>query len=213
MEFKRVAKSIVSVSVCAVALIVVAGCSSASAPSSSSASAASGGATSSSVQSSASASSANASSASASSTSTSSSSSAAGGFTKETAIAQGYQVLEGTVHVLDGKGLIDLQGVDIDPAAAGGNGTYAVLAFDQATDVTGMQADGSGEATRSAKMLGIAEHTDYGSFVQEYGDLDLCKSLNGQHVAFAVKAKDITFPSDVRLPIAEPSAKAVVLLP
>lgn len=110
------------------------------------------------------------------------------------------------------KALIDLQGVDIDPAAAGGNGTYAVLVFDQPTNVTGMQADGSGESTRSAKMLGIAEHTDYGSFVQEYGDLDLCESLDGQHVTMAALAKNITFPSDVRLPINEPAAKNVVLI-
>ena len=116
------------------------------------------------------------------------------------------------MHVVDAKELIDLQGVDIDPAAAGGSGTYAVLVFDQPTNVTGMFADGSGESTKSAKMLGIAEHTDYGSFVDEYGDLDLCQSLDGQHVTFAAKAKNITFPSDVSFPIGEPKAKNVVLV-
>ena len=121
-------------------------------------------------------------------------------------------MFEGTVHVCTADELIELQAVDIDPAAAGGGGTYAVLAFDQETNVAGMQADGSGETTRPAKMLGIAEHTDYESFVVEYGDLDLCKSLDGKHVKVAAKAADIMFPSDVRLPIGEPSAHVSIML-
>ena len=121
-------------------------------------------------------------------------------------------MFEGTVHVCTGEELIELQAIDIDPAVASGGGTYAVLAFDQETDVSGMQADGSGETTRSAKMIGIAEYTDYSSFVIQYGDLDLCETLDGQHVKLAAKAQDIMFPSDVRLPIGEPSANTVVML-
>ncbi len=132
--------------------------------------------------------------------------------TEETAVAQGYQVFKGTVHVCTAEELVKLQGVDIDPAVAGGGGTYAVLAFDQETQVTGESADGSGQRTQAAKMLGIAEHTDYSSFVVEYGDLSLCKTLDGQHVTLAAKAGDIMFPSDVRLPIGEPQAKEVVVL-
>jgi len=132
--------------------------------------------------------------------------------TEEEAVAQGYQVFKGTVRVCNGEELIKLQGVDIDPAAAGGGGTYAVLVFDQPTDVKGMQADGSGEDTRSSKMLGIAEHTDYTNFVIEYGDLDKCKSLDGQQVAVAAKAANIMFPSDVRFPIGEPSANTSFFL-
>lgn len=132
--------------------------------------------------------------------------------TEEEAVAQGYQVFKGTVRVCTAEELIKLQAIDIDPAAAGGGGTYAVLVFDQPVDVKGMQADGSGETTRSAKMLGIAEHTDYSSFVIEYGDLDKCKGLDGQQVAVAAKAADIMFPSDVRLPIGEPSASTAVFL-
>ena len=132
--------------------------------------------------------------------------------TAETAAAKGYQVFEGTVHVFDAEELIDFQGIDIDPAAAGGGGTYAVLAFDQPTEVTGQSADGSGQRTKTCNMLGIAEHTDYGSFAVDYGDLDLCESFDGQHATIAAKAKDIGFPSDVRLPIGEPSAQNVVWL-
>ena len=116
------------------------------------------------------------------------------------------------MHVVSAEELVALQGVDIDPAMAGNGGTYAVLVFDQPTDVTGMSGDGSGERTKTANMLGIAEHTEYSSFVVEYGDLELWKSLNGQRVTVAAQASDIMFPSDVRLPIGEPSAKDAKLL-
>lgn len=132
---------------------------------------------------------------------------------EESAIAQGYQVFKGKVHVCSGEELIKLQKVDIDPAVAGGVGTYAVLVFDHAVDVTGMYADGSGENTRTANMLGIAEYSDYGSFVVEYGSIDLCKELEGQkQVTIIAKAEDITFPSDVRLPINEPTARDILVL-
>ena len=130
----------------------------------------------------------------------------------DTAKSLGFQVFEGTVHVGDGAEIIKVQGVDIDPAAAGGGGTYAILVFDEPTEVIGQSADGSGERTETAKVLGIAEFSDYGSFKVEYGDLDLCKSLDGQHVTVAAQARDITFPSDVRLPIGEPSASVVEFL-
>lgn len=121
-------------------------------------------------------------------------------------------MFKGTVRVCTAEELIKLQGIDIDPAAVGSNGTYAVLVFDQPTDVTGESADGSGQRTESAKMLGIAEHTDYSNFVVEYGNLDLCKSLDGQQATLVSRAEDIMFPSDVRLPIGQPSSKSVIFL-
>ena len=126
-------------------------------------------------------------------------------------MAQGYQVFKGTVRVCTAEELIKLQGKDIDPSVVGsGNGTYAVLVFDQPTDVLGNNGDGQGQRTQSCQVIGIAEHSDYSSFVVEYGDLEKCKSLDGQHVT--IGAKDIWFPSDVRLPLGEPSAKEVVFL-
>ena len=116
------------------------------------------------------------------------------------------------MYVGNGEDMLKLQGIDIDPAAVDGGGEYAVLVFDTPSEVTGQSADGSGERTQTAKMLGIAEHTDYSSFVVEYGDLDACKKLEGQHVTIAVQAKDVMFPSDVRFPIGEPQAKEVVFL-
>ena len=130
----------------------------------------------------------------------------------ETALSLGYQVFEGTVRVVDAEELVELQGVDIDPAMASGGGTYAVLVFDQATEVSGMGADGSGERSEIANVLGIAEYTDYGSFTVDYGDLDSWRPLDGQHVLLAAQARDITFPSDVRLPLGEPSASAAKVL-
>ncbi len=132
--------------------------------------------------------------------------------TAETAKAQGYQVFEGTVRVCTAEELIKLQAIDIDPAAASGGGTYAVLVFDQPTDVTGELADGSGLRTESCNMIGIAEHTDYSSFVIEYGDLDAAKALDGQKATFAAKAEAIMFPTDVSLPIGQPKANESVLL-
>lgn len=132
--------------------------------------------------------------------------------TAEDALAMGYQVLEGTVRVCTGEELIELQAIDIDPAAAGGTGTFAVLVFDEPIDVTGMSADGTGERTEPSNMLGIAEYSDYGSFVIEYGDLDACETLNGQRVTLAAQASDIMFPTDVSFPIGEPKAKSSIFL-
>ena len=132
--------------------------------------------------------------------------------TAENAADMGFQVFEGTIHVCSAEDLIELQAIDIDPAAAGGGGTYAVLVFDQPIEVTGLIADGSGERTETSDMLGIAEFTDYESFVVEYGDLEACEALDGQHVTLAAQTESIMFPTDVRLPIGQPSAKVTVVL-
>lgn len=116
------------------------------------------------------------------------------------------------MHVCTAEELIQLQAIDIDPAAASGGGTYAVLVFDGDTDVTGESADGSGQRTESCYMIGIAEYTDYTSFVIEYGNLDYCKTLDGQRATVAAMAKDIVFPSDVSLPIGQPKAEENVIL-
>ena len=133
--------------------------------------------------------------------------------TAENAAELGYQVFEGTIRVCTAEELLKLQGRDdLDPSMVGPGGTYAVLAFDEPTDVVGQSADGSGERTEASDMIGIAEFTDYENFVVEYGDLDACKALDGQHVKLAALTDSIMFPTDVRLPIAEPSAKVVVVL-
>ena len=132
---------------------------------------------------------------------------AAGADPRQAAIDLGFQVFDGTVHVVDAAALIELQGLDLDPAAVGGGGTYAVLVLDQPTEVTGMSGDGSGERTDTATMIGIAEYTDYGmDVIVDYGDLESWKALDGAHVSIAAEARDIWFPSDVSLPVGEPRA-------
>ncbi len=127
--------------------------------------------------------------------------------TEQEALAQGYQVFKGTMRVLSAEELIDLQGQD-QQAAAGQEGTYAVVVFDSPTDVSGMQADGSGQTTRSAKLIGVAAANKYTNF----GDVDACKALDGQQVVVAAKADVVGFPSDVRLPIGEPTASESIIL-
>lgn len=132
--------------------------------------------------------------------------------TTEAPADQKLQMLQGTVHVCSAEELIELQGADISAEEAGNGGTYAVLVFDSPTDVTGMSADGSGEQTQTANMLGIAEHTEYDDFTVEYGDLEACRARDGQHIMISVSANDITFPSDVRLPMGEPAASQYVVI-
>ncbi len=130
----------------------------------------------------------------------------------DTAKSLGYQVFDGTVHVGSPEDVLAWQGSDMDPSVVGYGGTYAILVFDQETEVTGMSADGTGERTNSAKVLGIAEYTEYDSFTVEYGDIEMWKSYDGQHVTLAAKAGDIVFPSDVRLPLGEPAASSVNII-
>lgn len=130
----------------------------------------------------------------------------------DTAVSLGYQVFEGTVHIGSAEDILALQESDLDPAVVGYSGTYAVLVFDQETEVSGMSADGSGERTNAAKVLGVAEYTEYDSFVVEYGDLESWRPYDGQHVKVAAKAEEITFPSDVRLPLGEPTASNATIL-
>jgi len=127
--------------------------------------------------------------------------------TEQEALAQGYQVFKGTMRVLSAEELIDLQGQD-QQAAAGQEGAYAVVVFDSPTDVSGMQADGSGQTTRSAKLIGVATANKYTNF----GDVDACKALDGQQVTVAAKADVVGFPSDVRLPVGEPTASESIIL-
>ena len=207
MKSSRILKLAIPMAICIFALVFTAGCGLFPNPF-----AGGGGSSSSQSSSSISSSSTQTSKSSSASTQQSKSTGGTGGLTVDSAKAQGYQVFEGTVHVCNAKEVIDLQKKNIDPAAAGGGGTYAILVFDNPTPVTGQLGDGSGESTKTSEMLGVAEHTDYSSFVIDYGNLDYWKTIDGQHVTVAAKAADISFPSDVRLPIGEPSAKSSIVI-
>ena len=205
MKFRGACKAIVLVSVCICSLLIVVGCGG-SQTSGSASSAASSAASSSSASASSKASSNTASS------SVTPGSAAAKQAEIEKAKQNGYQIFEGTVHVVSAEDLIKLQGRNIDPAMASNGGTYAVLALDGPMSVTGESGDGSGQRVDTANMLGLAEFTNYSSFVVQYGDLEMWKPLDGQRATVGAKASDIWFPSDVRLPMGEPNANAVILL-
>lgn len=118
------------------------------------------------------------------------------------AIAEGYQVFEGEVRIMSNEELAEYQGVDksMFPTA----GTFAVVILNHETTVDGMSGDGSGMRTQNASIIGVAEYSDYESFVIDSGDLDLWRPYEGQTVAIAVRAEDLWFPSDVSLPVGEP---------
>lgn len=122
------------------------------------------------------------------------------------------QYFKGTVRVLSSGELLEIQETDLDASMFNDKGTYAVLIFDQPTDVTGMIADGTGPDTRTCKLLGIGEYTDYDNFVVEYGDLDQWKELDGQEIEIAATEKNIMFPTDVSLPIGEPKVSECAIV-
>lgn len=124
--------------------------------------------------------------------------------------SNGLEVFEGTLRVLTADELLKLQ--EADPNIPGMDGTFAVLVFDQETEVVGQSGDGSGERTDTATMIGVAEYTEYESFTVDEGNLDSWRAYDGQRIAVAAYPDEIWFPSDVSLPIAEPrTSKASVL--
>ena len=126
------------------------------------------------------------------------------------ALNQGYQIFEGTLHVMTTTELANLQGIDPDMFTA--NGKHVVLEFDAPFQVSGMGSDGSGMRRQSASMLGVAEHTDHGSFVVDKGDVDYWLNLDGAHMTLGAMADQIWFPSDVSLPVGEPSTESAVVI-
>ena len=126
------------------------------------------------------------------------------------ALGKGYQIFEGTLRVLSTEDLANLQGVD--PAMFTGDGMHAVLVFDAPFQVSGMGADGSGARRQGASMLGVAEYSDYGSFVIDKGDVDAWVNFDGKHLVLGAVAEQIWFPSDVSLPVGEPSTQDAIVV-
>ena len=118
-------------------------------------------------------------------------------------------MFEGQLLVMSTAELAAYQGV---PDLGYGDGEYAVLVFDQPISVYGMSSDGSGKTKQTASMLGVAEHTDLGSVVTDFGDVDSWRAYDGQTITVAAYQDDIWFPSDVRLPMGEPDAKTCEIL-
>ena len=129
---------------------------------------------------------------------------------KNEAQSNGLEVFEGTLRILSADELMELQ--QADPHMPEMDGTFAVLVFDQATDVVGQSGDGSGERTDTATMLGVAEYTEYSNTVVDKGDLESWRAYDGQRIAVAAYPEEVWFPSDVSLPIGEPRTGEATIL-
>ena len=118
--------------------------------------------------------------------------------------AQGKQVFEGTIRIMNHAELVGFQGVsDPNPDYSGTfkYEKYAILVFDGTQTVTGMSGDGSGMQTGSAKLLCV------GAYYPGVSSVDTTPKwvpYNGKRVVVAGTAEDVGWPSDTSLPVGEP---------
>lgn len=118
--------------------------------------------------------------------------------------AQGKQVFEGTIRIMNHAELVGFQGVpEPNPDYSGTfkYEKYAILVFDGTQIVTGMSGDGSGMQTGSAKLLCV------GAYYPGVDSVDTTPEwvpYNGKRVVVAGTAEDVGWPSDTSLPLGEP---------
>lgn len=118
--------------------------------------------------------------------------------------AQGKQVFEGTIRIMNHAELVGFQGVsDPNPDYSGTfkYEKYAILVFDRTQTVTGMSGDGSGTQTGSAKLLCV------GAYYPGVDSVDTTPEwvpYNGKRVVVAGTAEEVGWPSDTSLPLGEP---------
>lgn len=126
--------------------------------------------------------------------------------------AQGKQVFEGTIRILNHAELTGLQGIsDPNPDYSGTfkYEKYAILVFDGTQTVTGMSGDGSGMQTGSAKLLCV------GAYYPGVSSVDTTPKwvpYNGKRVVVAGTAEDVGWPSDTSLPVGEPRGGGEIIL-
>lgn len=118
--------------------------------------------------------------------------------------AQGKQVFEGTIRIMNHAELVGFQGVsDPNPDYSGTfkYEKYAILVFDRTQTVTGMSGDGSGTQTGSEKLLCV------GAYYPGVDSVDTTPEwvpYNGKRVVVAGTAEEVGWPSDTSLPLGEP---------
>lgn len=118
--------------------------------------------------------------------------------------AQGKQVFEGTIRILNHAELTGLQGIsDPNPDYSGTfkYEKYAILVFDGTQTVTGMSGDGTGMQTDSAKLLCVGA---YYAGVDSVDTTPEWVPYNGKRVVVAGTAEEVGWPSDTSLPLGEP---------
>lgn len=118
--------------------------------------------------------------------------------------AQGKQVFEGTIRIMNHAELVGFQGVsDPNPDYSGSfkYEKYAILVFDGPQTVTGMSGDGTGMQTDSANLLCVGA---YYAGVDSVDTTPEWVPYNGKRVVVAGTAEDVGWPSDASLPLGEP---------
>ena len=118
--------------------------------------------------------------------------------------AQGKQVFEGTIRILNHAELTGLQGIsDPNPDYSGTfkYEKYAILVFDRTQTVTGTSGDGTGMQTDSAKLLCVGA---YYAGVDSVDTTPEWVPYNGKRVVVAGTAEEVGWPSDTSLPLGEP---------
>lgn len=118
--------------------------------------------------------------------------------------AQGKQVFEGTIRIMNHAELVGFQGVsDPNPDYSGTfkYEKYAILVFDRTQTVTGTSGDGTGMQTDSAKLLCVGA---YYAGVDSVDTTPEWVPYNGKRVVVAGTAEDVGWPSDTSLPLGEP---------
>ena len=125
--------------------------------------------------------------------------------------AQGKQVFEGTIRIMNHAELVGFQGVsDPNPDYSGTfkYEKYAILVFDGTQTVTGMSGDGDGMQTGSAKLLCV------GAYYPGVDSVDTTPEwvpYNGKRVVVAGTAEDVGWPSDTSLPVGEPRGDVEII--
>lgn len=118
--------------------------------------------------------------------------------------AQGKQVFEGTIRIMNHAELVGFQGVsDPNPDYSGTfkYEKYAILVFDRTQTVTGTSGDGTGMQTDSAKLLCVGA---YYAGVDSVDTTPEWVPYNGKRVVVAGTAEEVGWPSDTSLPLGEP---------
>lgn len=117
--------------------------------------------------------------------------------------AQGKQVFEGTIRIMNHAELVGFQGVsDPNPDYSGTfkYEKYAILVFDRTQTVTGTSGDGTGMQTDSAKLLCVGA---YYAGVDSVDTTPEWVPYNGKRVVVAGTAEEVGWPSDTSLPLGE----------
>lgn len=131
----------------------------------------------------------------------------------EDAEAAGRLVITGTLQILDGVELCQLQEApqEMIDSIANTDSRYALVVFDEPQMLCVMHSGDFGEPYEGeATMVAVAidESNDWG----HEGDMSIWEPYDGQVVTVSIDPNETLFPSDVRLPLGQPHTSSAELL-